>query len=257
MKQKEKKPRESVLSQELCIAFGQINESLPDEFKIKYVAWDFSHASKSESENIITQMSEIAEDSINETNFFHSGKKKSSRNIQSRHHIVEQGYGENGWVKLQTGVLRSNCIDSLDRTNAAQYVAGKVAMGYQLYAMGITQSLHLDFDDEACEALMDLYQGMGNNLAIQYGGSELAHTMKSYNSTGSRSLKNTPRDMFTSVRRYYSNFMIDNEKQDRINLFLGNYRPWQETTDLWDLETDYYLHMKDPSYSDKQMLWYV
>lgn len=30
------------------------------------------------------------------------------------------------------GVLRSNCIDSLDRTNVAQFCVGKCAMGYQV-----------------------------------------------------------------------------------------------------------------------------
>lgn len=33
---------------------------------------------------------------------------------------------------FQRGVVRSNCIDSLDRTNVAQFCVGKCALGYQV-----------------------------------------------------------------------------------------------------------------------------
>ena len=38
---------------------------------------------------------------------------------------------------LQHGVLRTNCIDSLDRTNIAQFTYGLLALGHQLHALGI------------------------------------------------------------------------------------------------------------------------
>ena len=40
----------------------------------------------------------------------------------------------------QRGVLRSNCIDCLDRTNAAQYFAGQRALTLQFQALGLTNS---------------------------------------------------------------------------------------------------------------------
>jgi phosphatidylinositol 3,5-bisphosphate 5-phosphatase len=255
VKKKEKKPRESVLRTELGAAIQEINELLPPHFKIRYISWDFSRAAKSESENVITQMSALAEEALKETNFFHSGRHLYANKVIRDNlfqHIVSDGY-TNDTGRIQHGVLRSNCIDSLDRTNAAQFVTGKVVMGYQLYAMGIISSPELDWDEKIAEVLTYLYQDMGNSLALQYGGSELAHTMKSYKEKN-KSLGNKPRDLLTSFRRYYSNSFMDNEKQDKINLFLGNYKPWQETTELWDLETDYYLHMKDPSYSETMML---
>jgi len=50
----------------------------------------------------------------------------------------------------QVGVYRVNCIDSLDRTNVAQFVAGKCALEYQLYALGVIEKpspgrLHRNF----------------------------------------------------------------------------------------------------------------
>ena len=43
----------------------------------------------------------------------------------------------------QSGVLRVNCIDSLDRTNVAQFCVGKRALAYQLQAMDLLDALEL------------------------------------------------------------------------------------------------------------------
>lgn len=40
---------------------------------------------------------------------------------------------QNSKMKLQSGIIRTNCIDSLDRTNAAQFFLGRAALGYQVY----------------------------------------------------------------------------------------------------------------------------
>jgi hypothetical protein len=42
-----------------------------------------------------------------------------------------------------------------------------------------------------------------------------------------------------------SNNFKDENKQNAINLFLGNYVPYVEPTKLWDLDSDYYLHNTD------------
>ena len=78
----------------------------------------------------------------------------------------------------QTGVLRTNCIDCLDRTNVAQYAYGLAALGRQLHAMGLTHVPKIHPDSSIASALMEMYQSMGDALAHQYGGSA-AHNMVS------------------------------------------------------------------------------
>lgn len=58
------------------------------------------------------------------------------------------GYGYlDDYVGLdQTGVLRVNCVDCLDRTNTVQFIAGKCALGYQLYTMGLLSEPRVPFD---------------------------------------------------------------------------------------------------------------
>ena len=46
-------------------------------------------------------------------------------------------------IKIQRGVIRTNCIDSLDRTNDAQELIGYYAFIKQLKAVGIIKSKEL------------------------------------------------------------------------------------------------------------------
>ena len=52
-------------------------------------------------------------------------------------------------TQMQNGVARTNCIDCLDRTNAAQFVIGKRALGYQLHALGVISGTSIDYDTDA------------------------------------------------------------------------------------------------------------
>ena len=72
---------------------------------------------------------------------------------------------------FQKGVLRTNCIDCLDRTNVAQYAYGLVSLGQQLHALGFIESSDIDLDNPLAEDLMKVYEAMGDTLALQYGGS--------------------------------------------------------------------------------------
>jgi hypothetical protein len=46
----------------------------------------------------------------------------------------------------QRGVLRTNCIDCLDRTNVSQYAYGLVALGRQLHAFGLINMPEVESD---------------------------------------------------------------------------------------------------------------
>jgi phosphatidylinositol 3,5-bisphosphate 5-phosphatase len=74
-------------------------------------------------------------------------------------------------IACQKGVLRTNCIDCLDRTNVAQYAYGLVALGRQLHSLGLINDPRIDLDAPHANYLMDFYEKMGDTLALQYGGS--------------------------------------------------------------------------------------
>ena len=74
-------------------------------------------------------------------------------------------------ISLQNGVCRTNCVDCLDRTNAAQFVFGKRALGHQLYALGVVDSPNLAFDSDAVNMLTEMYH--------DHGDSEISRTRNS------------------------------------------------------------------------------
>lgn len=53
-------------------------------------------------------------------------------------------------------------------------------------------------------------------------------------------------NMIESIRRFYNNSFLDAQRQEAINLFLGNYIYLQGQPLLWDLASDYFLHHVHP-----------
>lgn len=221
IKQHEKKPRERPLGKAFreCIEFLNDTVHGNDETanKLVYIAWDFKRATKDSPEKLLNELSSIAEEALDKTSIF-----------CSKSHIAPEGYS------LQKGVLRTNCIDCLDRTNIAQFFFGKQALGTQLHAIGISDSPFLIHHDEFVRDLMSLYETMGDKIALQYGGSATVSAGINHRGRGW--------DWATSLKRYYSNNFKDEHKQGAMNLFLGTYRTDKNLPKLWDLETDLYLH---------------
>ncbi|XP_022875965.1 phosphoinositide phosphatase SAC1 isoform X1 [Olea europaea var. sylvestris] len=166
---------------------------------------------------------------------------KLDREFESGQRIGKDING-NSVPLFQSGVLRTNCIDCLDRTNVAQYAYGLAALGRQLHAMGLTDNPKVDVDSSIAGALMDMYQSMGDALAQQYGGSA-AHNTVFTERQGKWKATTHSREFLKSIKRYYSNAYTDGEKQDAINLFLGYFQPQEGKPALWELDSDYYLHV--------------
>lgn len=113
-------------------------------------------------------------------------------------------------------------------------------LGLQLYALGVIDKPVVNFDCDSVRLLEDLYEDHGDTLAVQYGGSQLVHRIRTY-------LKTAPwtshsRDIYQTLCRYYSGAFTDSEKQQAINLFLGKFIPGENCLPLWDHPTDYYFH---------------
>lgn len=106
-----------------------------------------SRASKS-NQDVIGFLENFAIDSIQSTGFYHS--KNDQR---------------------QCGITRTNCVDCLDRTNAAQFVIGKVAFTHQLHALGIIEKPALVHDTDAVNMLTEMYHDHGDSKSFQASSS--------------------------------------------------------------------------------------
>lgn len=184
----------------------------------------------SHDQDVIGYLEKIADDTMESTGFFQSG--------------ISSDPAADVKYSRQEGVLRTNCIDCLDRTNAAQFLMGKCALGHQLYALGVIASPKIDFDSDAVNIFTEMYHDHGDTIALQYGGSHLVNTMETYRKINQWT--SHPRDMIESIRRFYANAFSDADKQDAINLFLGNFVTKDGQPMLWELSSDYHLHNQHP-----------
>lgn len=75
----------------------------------------------------------------------------------------------------------------------------------------------------------------------QYGGSG-AHAAVFKHQRGDWQAATRVRDKLISLRRAINNGWYDDEKQGAINLFLGHYQPCLGQSELWNLDSDHYLH---------------
>ncbi|PWZ01757.1 hypothetical protein BCV70DRAFT_187632 [Testicularia cyperi] len=217
IKSKEKQEREVKLLRAFSECVSYLNQFLPSSKKIRYIAWDMSRASKSHDQDVIGVLEDIAEETVETTRFFHSGPEPSS--VRNTNVLRAGAAKRRETILLQEGVARVNCVDCLDRTNAAQFVIGKAAFGHQLHALGLLDDPSLPFDSDAVNMLTEMYHDLGDTIAMQYGGSALAHTTDTYRKINQWTSHS--RDVLESMKRYYANSFADADKQAAINLFLG------------------------------------
>ncbi|KAG9036353.1 phosphatidylinositol-3,5-bisphosphate 5-phosphatase [Tulasnella sp. JGI-2019a] len=212
IKAKEPQPRETKLLREYTECINYLNQFLPDDKKMIYRAWDMSQAYKEKKRDVIGYLEDTAEESLEMTKFFHSGPEPISHKPRT-----DRPYRST--ILLQNGICRTNCVDCLDRTNAAQFVFGKRAFGHQLYALGIVDSPNLAFDSDAVNMLTQMYHDHGDTIALQYTGSALVNRVETYRRMPH--WNSHSRDMIENIRRFYANSMLDADKQTAINVFLG------------------------------------
>jgi hypothetical protein len=93
---------------------------------------------------------------------------------------------------LQHGIIRTNCVDCLDRTNLSQFLAARVALQLQLEALQLNQSdttnteissspnpnLPATFLAQLQSKMLRLWTEHGDRIAKQYAGSSAMHRMQ-------------------------------------------------------------------------------
>ncbi|GMN28738.1 hypothetical protein TIFTF001_002158 [Ficus carica] len=125
-------------------------------------------------------------------------------------------------MKQQLGVVRTNCIDCLDRTNVTQSMIGRKMLECQLRRLGIfgaeeTISSHPNFD----EKFKILWANHGDDISIQYSGTPALKG--DFVRFGQRTVRGILNDGRNALVRYYLNNFSDGSKQDAIDLLQGHY----------------------------------
>ncbi|PWA54372.1 hypothetical protein CTI12_AA436040 [Artemisia annua] len=186
----------------LNLAYATEMEKLPD---VRFVSFDFhQRCGGSNFESLKLLYDEIADD------------------FDKHGYFLQTSEGE--LIAEQKGVIRSNCIDCLDRTNVTQSYLARISLNQQLQRMcELTSS---DFSctftgDEDLEIFRHLWVNQGDEISLEYSGTNaLKGDIVRY---GKQTVSGMIKDGISALSRYYLNNFQDGVRQDAIDLISGNY----------------------------------
>jgi hypothetical protein len=133
------------------------------------------------------------------------------------------------FIKLQQGVFRTNCIDSLDRSNVVQSTFGRYFLFKILYELNLSinkeseDNVFQKFDGNFESIFKIIWADHGDGISLAYSGTG---AMKSdFVRTGKRTIEGNLQDGLISLTRFYINNFRDGYFQDCNDYFLGLLNP--------------------------------
>jgi hypothetical protein len=124
----------------------------------------------------------------------------------------------------QTSVVRTNCMDCLDRTNVVQSILARTVLNRQLTDLGVLSRGETFTSDPAFEVLFrKIWADNADVVSTSYSGTGALKT--DFTRTGVRTRAGLLQDGRNSITRYLKNNFADGPKQDAFDLFLGAYLP--------------------------------
>jgi hypothetical protein len=187
----------------LANEFGQKVNQIQKYYNVQYHYFDFHKECSKMRWNRLSILLERMEEELLAYGFF--------------------GLNKDGVFKQQTGIVRSNCIDSLDRTNVIQSMIAQYVLQLQLgaFAEGSIGAVQLADFPIFMDTFKNVWADNADAISIQYAGTPALKT--DFTRTGQRTHAGMLKDGLNSLTRYVCNNYLDTYRQDAIDLFLGNY----------------------------------
>ena len=114
-------------------------------------------------------------------------------------------YYENGKIhREQRGIIRTNCLDSLDRTNVIQSKVGWYILKKQLTQEWVDSSILVNSkSNKFFNNFRELWSNNGNSLSLQYTGTE--STTSDITKSGKEGFFGSISSGFRTVNRTHNN----------------------------------------------------
>ncbi|KAK4985074.1 hypothetical protein LTR66_007539 [Elasticomyces elasticus] len=123
-------------------------------------------------------------------------------------------------IRTQKGILRTNCMDCLDRTNVVQSAVAGYTFQAQLSELGLKIDLQTD---PKTSWFNTLWADNGDAISKQYAGT--AALKGDFTRTRKRNWTGALSDFSLTLNRYYNNIFGDYFLQTCIDYYLGNAGP--------------------------------
>ncbi|MCD9637867.1 Phosphoinositide phosphatase sac8 [Datura stramonium] len=170
---------------------------------VRYVSFDFHHCcGGSNFDNIQLLYDQISEDF----------EKKGYFLMDTEEKILSE----------QRGVVRSNCIDCLDRTNVTQSYLARKSLDSQLQRLGALSSNEcISMFTEDFEIFKTMWVEQGDEISLEYSGTHaLKRDLVRY---GKQTMTGLIQDGMSALSRYFLNNFQDGIRQDAVDLISGRY----------------------------------
>ncbi|KAB5589340.1 Recessive suppressor of secretory defect protein [Ceratobasidium theobromae] len=122
-------------------------------------------------------------------------------------------------IQTQRGVVRTNCMDCLDRTNVVQSTLGKRVLEKQLRVIGILNEGEGIDGTDFLPIFRNVWADHADYVSNAYSGSGALKA--DFTRTGVRTKEGALRDGMNSVTRYLKNNYFDGPRQDAFDLMTG------------------------------------
>ncbi|KAM1198456.1 hypothetical protein ACFX2G_010007 [Malus domestica] len=185
---------------QLSTAFSAEMQNLPN---VRYVSFDFHHVfGNSNFENLKVLYEQISEQFERQGYFL----------VDAKGNILEE----------QKGIVRSNCIDCLDRTNVTQSYLAQKSLDAQLQRTGVLDSFeNISMFAEDYQTFRALWAEQGDEISLEYAGTyALKGDLVRY---GKQTFGGIIKDGMSALSRYFLNNFQDGIRQDAMDLISCRY----------------------------------
>ncbi|KAI1425092.1 putative SAC1 protein [Xylaria sp. FL1777] len=179
--------------------------------RLHYVYFDFHHETKGLQMHRAMMLVDRLHDALITQQYFRGVDMPANGGLETRN--------------FQTSVVRTNCMDSLDRTNVVQSMLARWTLDRIFVDVGLLQRGEtFATADPAFELLFrNLWADNADTVSKAYAGTGAMKT--DLTRLGKRTKQGTLQDGNIAVTRYYLNNFRDGPRQDAYDLFLGAYEP--------------------------------
>lgn len=179
--------------------------------RLHYVYFDFHHETKGLQMHRAMMLVDRLHDALIAQQYFRGVDMPANGGLETRN--------------FQTSVVRTNCMDSLDRTNVVQSMLARWTLDRIFVDLGLLQRGEtFATADPAFEFLFrNLWADNADTVSKAYAGTGAMKT--DLTRLGKRTKQGTLQDGNIAVTRYYLNNFRDGPRQDAYDLFLGAYEP--------------------------------
>lgn len=145
--------------------------------------------------------------------------------------IDSSGVGDsrvNSKKTSQKGIIRTNCMDCLDRTNVVQSCIARQILLEWLYKLGFqTKPKHVAPFEKLSESLEQNFRVQWTKnadiLSILYSGTPAMKT--DFTATGKRTTQGALKDGQSAIKRFFFGNFYDSRSQDFIDFSLNKLKP--------------------------------